>query len=243
MRLLRVPIRLVRVLWCLLEGYWTIRVRFSRLDDRQRSDEVQRWSRQMLRALGITLHIEGDAPQQGPLLLVSNHLSWLDILVVHAARHCRFVSKSEVHHWPLIGPMAEGGRTLFIERASRRDAMRVVHQMATALSSGDILAIFPEGTTGDGSALLPFHANLIQAAISAHAPVMPLGLSYREANGQPSREVLYVGDDTLVGSVLRTLNATGLSARVKFGRPQAAQGRDRRTWAHDLHAAVQDLYQ
>jgi len=241
LRLLRIPFRLVAVLWRLLVGYGTIRFRFGGWSDARRSDEVQRWSRQMLRALGISLHIEGEAPQQGPLLLVANHVSWLDILVVHAARHCRFVSKSEVHHWPLIGPMAEAGRTLFIERASRRDAMRVVHQMATSLSSGDILAIFPEGTTGDGSVLLPFHANLIQAAISSQAPVMPLGLSYREANGQPSRAVLYIGDDTLVGSVLRTLGATRLTARVRFGQPQEAQGRDRRAWTQDLHEAVRHL--
>jgi 1-acyl-sn-glycerol-3-phosphate acyltransferase len=237
----RVPVRLVRVLWRLCVGYWTIRVQFPRLDDRQRSEEVQRWSRRMLQALGITLQLEGVAPQHGPLLLVANHVSWLDILVVHAARHCRFVSKSEVHHWPLIGPMAEAGSTLFIERASRRDAMRVVHQMATSLGSGDILAIFPEGTTGDGSVLLPFHANLIQAAISAHAPVMPLGLSYRQADGQPSRAVLYLGDDTLVGSVLKTIAAPHLTARVRFGQPQDAQGRDRRAWAQELHQAVQAL--
>ena len=241
MRLLRISFRLLAVLWRLAVGYWTIRVRFSGMDNAQRSDQVQRWSRQMLRALGITLHLEGQAPQHGPLMLVANHLSWLDILVVHAARHCRFVSKSEVHHWPLIGPMAAAGGTLFIERASRRDAMRVVHHMATALESGDMLAIFPEGTTGDGSVLLPFHANLVQAAISAHAPVMPVGLRYVQADGQPSTAVLYIGDDTLVGSVWRTLGAPAFTARVKFGDTQMAQGRDRRQWALDLHAAVNDL--
>ena len=241
MRLLRIPYRLLAVLWRLVVGYWTIRVRFAGMNNVQRSDEVQRWSRQMLHALGIALHIEGIAPQQGPLMLVANHLSWLDILVVHAARHCRFVSKAEVHHWPLIGPMAAAGGTLFIERASRRDAMRVVHQMATALQSGDMLAIFPEGTTGDGTALLPFHANLIQAAISANAPVMPVGLHYVQTNGQPSRAVLYVGDDTLVGSVLRTLGAPAFTARVHFGVAQSDEGRDRRQWAQDLHAAVEAL--
>jgi len=148
LRLLRIPFRLLAVLWRLGVGYWTIRVQFAGLNNAERSAEVQRWSRQMLRALGISLHLEGEAPQQGPLMVVANHLSWLDILVVHAARHCRFVSKSEVHHWPLIGPMAAAGGTLFIERASRRDAMRVVHQMATALQSGDMLAIFSGGHHG-----------------------------------------------------------------------------------------------
>ena len=241
MRLLRIPVRLVAVLWRLVVGYWTIRMRFGGLDDAQRSDAVQRWSRQMLRALGISLHIEGEAPQRGPLLLVANHLSWLDILVVHAARHCRFVSKAEVHHWPLIGPMAAAGGTLFIERASRRDAMRVVHHMAESLQAGDMLAIFPEGTTSDGVELLPFHANLIQAAISAQAPVMPVGLRYVQADGQPSRAVLYIGDDTLVGSVLRTLGAPAFTARVHFGEAQLAEGRDRRQWALDLHACVDAL--
>ena len=241
MRWLRVPARLAAVLWRLGVGYWTIRVRFRAMSPAQRSQEVQRWSRQMLQALGIALHLEGEAPQQGPLMLVANHLSWLDILVVHAARHCRFVSKSEVHHWPLIGAMAAGGGTLFIERASRRDAMRVVHHMATALESGDMLAIFPEGTTGNGSTLLPFHANLIQAAISAHAPVMPVGLRYVQADGQPCTAALYIGDDTLVGSVLRTLSAPAFTARVRFGPAQTAQGRDRRQWAQDLHAAVEAL--
>lgn len=241
MRLLRIPFRLMAVLWRLCVGYWIIRVRFPRLNNAQRSQTVQTWSRQMLRALGISLHIEGEAPQQGPLLLVANHLSWLDILVVHAARHCRFVSKAEVHHWPLIGAMANAGGTLFIERASRRDAMRVVHHMAESLERGDMLAIFPEGTTSDGSTLLPFHGNLIQAAISAHAPVMPVGLRYVQSDGQPSRAVLYIGDDTLVGSVLRTLGAPSFSARVRFGSAQLAEGRDRRQWAHDLHATVARL--
>ena len=123
--------------------------------------------------------------------------------------------------------MAAAGGTLFIERASRRDAMRVVHQMATALKSGDMLAIFPEGTTGDGSVLLPFHANLIQAAISAHAPVMPVGL--------------HVGEAPRAMSVLRALGAPAFPARGRFGQPQSAQGRDRRQWALDLHAAVDAL--
>jgi 1-acyl-sn-glycerol-3-phosphate acyltransferase len=104
LRLLRIPFRLLAVLWRLGVGYWTIRFRFAGLNTVQRSEEVQRWSRQMLRALGISLHIEGEAPQHGPLMLVANHLSWLDILVVHAARHCRVCVQvggaSLAAHWP-----------------------------------------------------------------------------------------------------------------------------------------------
>jgi 1-acyl-sn-glycerol-3-phosphate acyltransferase len=176
------------------------------------------------------------------VLLVANHISWLDILVMHAARHCRFIAKSEVHHWPLIGRLATGAGTLYIEREKRRDAMRVVHHMAERLRAGEVLAVFPEGTTTDGTRLLPFHGNLVQAAISAQAPVLPMALRYEDARtGAISLAPAYVDDDTLVGSVWRLLRAPPVRARVSFGDLQQPRGRDRRAWAHDLHAAVAKL--
>ena len=138
--------------------------------------------------------------------------------------------------------MATGAGTLYIERESRRDAMRVVHQMADRLNAGEILAVFPEGTTSDGISLLPFHANLIQAAISADAPVQPVALSFMDARtGQTSLAPCYIGDDTLIGSIWRTLTTPGIVAVVRYGEPQHAQGRDRRAWAVDLRAAVMGL--
>jgi 1-acyl-sn-glycerol-3-phosphate acyltransferase len=181
-------------------------------------------------------------PVAGPLLLVSNHISWLDIVVLHAAHHCRFVSKSDVRGWPLVGPLATGAGTLYIQRDSRRDALRVVHHMAKALKDGDILAVFPEGTTGDGNGLLPFHANLVQAAITAQAPVQPVALRYVDvATSTNSRAITYIDDETLLGSVWRTLCATQVRADVVFGEPQTADGRDRRTWAGELRNTIEGL--
>jgi 1-acyl-sn-glycerol-3-phosphate acyltransferase len=173
------------------------------------------------------------------MLLAANHISWLDIVVVHAARHCRFVSKDEVARWPMVSTLANAAGTLYITRESRRDAMRVVHQMAQCLRDGDVLGIFPEGTTGDGSTLLPFHANLLQAAISADAPVQPVALQFADATtGQISFAPCYVGDDTLWQSLWRTLCADNVQAVVHFGEPERAQGRDRRTWAADLRETI-----
>ena len=201
----------------------------------------QRWSAELLDILGIGLETDGPPIPPG-CLLVANHISWLDILVMHAARHCRFVSKSEVRRWPLIGTLSTGAGTLYIERESRRDAMRVVHQMADALKAGDILAVFPEGTTSDGVSLLPFHANLIQAAISAGAPVQPVALSFIDvATGQPSLAPCYINDDTLFGSIWRTLTAPRIAAVVTYGEPQPAEGRERRVWAAELRAEVMRL--
>jgi 1-acyl-sn-glycerol-3-phosphate acyltransferase len=194
---------------------------------------------QLLRIWNIDLEVRGQAVVTGPCLMVCNHISWLDILVIHATRHCRFVSKSELKTWPLIGTLATGAGTLYIERENRKDALRMVKEMARSLKYGDVLAVFPEGTTGDGLDLLPFHANLIQSAIDADATIQPLALQYfDQSTRQISMAARFVGDDTLVGSIWQTLNANGLKAVVNFGQLQNASGRDRRAWAQDLRADV-----
>lgn len=244
MNALRAGYRLAHALAHGLAGWATIVFLFPRMNQARREATVQAWAQRMLQVLGIGLEVRGSTPGQGPLMLVANHISWLDILVMHAARHCRFVSKSDVQHWPLIGRLATAAGTLYIARESRRDAMRVVHRMAECLINGDILAVFPEGTTSDGVSLLPFHANLIQAAISADAPVLPVGLSFIDAGtGQTSLTPCYIGDDTLVGSLWRTLTGPPISAVVTYGQAQLPQGRDRRAWARDLRAAVELLRQ
>ena len=242
MRALGALWRLLRGLLHALVGYATIRLRFPRLTPAEREKRVEVWAEEMLRLIGIGIAVHGAPPPKGPLLIVANHISWLDILVMHAARHCRFVSKADVKHWPLIGTLATGAGTLYIERESRRDAMRVVHHMADSLRAGDVLAVFPEGTTSDGVNLLPFHANLIQAAISADAPVLPLALRFVDAqSGQTSLAPCYIGDDTLLGSIWRTLTAPGITAVVRYGEPQRAAGRDRRRFTADLQSAVHAL--
>lgn len=225
-----------------LGGWWTITFRFPRMDAGQREAEVQAWALRMLQILGVSLEVRGTPVAHGPVLLVANHISWLDILVLHAARFCRFVSKSDVKHWPLIGTLATGAGTLYIERDKRRDAVRVVHHMAERLRAGDVIAVFPEGTTSDGTGLLPFHANLLQAPISAGVPVQPVALSFIDiATGGPSLAAAYLDDDTLVASVWRTLSAPPFIARLRFGEPEPAAGRDRRAWAGDLRDTIAGL--
>lgn len=234
--------KLLRAIAHALGGWWTIRFVFPRLTPAERNATVQQWAADMLAVLGIRLVVHGTPPAQGPLLLVSNHLSWLDILAIHAARHVRFVAKAGVRHWPLIGTLATGAGTLYIERERRRDALRVVHHMTEALGRGELLAVFPEGTTTDGRTLLPFHANLLQAAISAGAPAQPAALRFADAaSGETSFAARYIDDDSLVASLWRTLCAPPLVAIVRFGAPQASNGRERRAWALALHHEVRAL--
>lgn len=229
-------------LWHVLAGWYTIYFRFPQLSPQQREARVQVWAAQLLRIWGIGLEVRGQPVLTGPALMVCNHISWLDILVIHATRHCRFVSKSELREWPLIGTLATGAGTLYIERESRKDALRMVKEMARALMAGDVLAVFPEGTTGDGFDMLPFHANLIQSAIDADAPVQPLALQFIDSEtNEISMAARFVGDDTLVGSIWRTLNAKGLKAVVNFGELEMANGQDRRAWAQTLRGKVMYL--
>ena len=239
---LRAAARLLRVVLHLLQGWAIARWRFPQLDAAQREQAVTRWAGQLVAQLGIRLEVTGNAQVEGPLLIVANHISWLDIVSLHAARFCRFVSKSDVHHWPVIGGLAEAAGTLFIERESRRDALRVVHHMARGLAQGQVLAVFPEGTTSDGQTLLPFHANLLQAAITADVPVQPVALQFLQGpDRQPSLLPCYIGDDTLAVSVWRTVRARGLVVRLVFGEPQRAAGRDRRVWSTALREQVLGL--
>ncbi|HWI81425.1 lysophospholipid acyltransferase family protein [Ramlibacter sp.] len=244
MNSLRAAWRLWRAVLHALGGLATILLLFPRMTDAAREARVQTWSLRMLALLGVRLEVRGAPPSNGPVLLVANHISWLDILVMHAARYCRFVSKADVKRWPVIGSLATGGGTIYIERESRRDAMRVVHAMADSLKRGEVVAVFPEGTTGDGIELLPFHGNLIQAAIAARAPAQPVGLCFLDARTRRlSHSPSYVGDETLLGSVWRTLSGRGLVAVVHYGVPQLPHGRTRREWAADLRTAVAALRQ
>jgi 1-acyl-sn-glycerol-3-phosphate acyltransferase len=243
MRSLRAIAKFLRVIAQVLRGYWTIRTLFPKLSDAQQARYVEVWARGMLAIIGIEVRVKGH-PAQGPVLMAANHISWLDILVMHAACHCRFVAKSEIRNWPLVGVLTTGGGSLYIERGSNRDAMRVVHQMAEALQQGQVLAVFPEGGTGDGVTLLPFHANLLQAAISAGAPIQPIALQFLDAQTQlTSLAPCYRDTDTLISSLWRTLCAPPLLAQVRYGDKQVAAGRNRREWASDLQVTVSHLRQ
>lgn len=242
MKLLRVLWRLCRTMWHAAAGYVIIKMVFPRIAQAEREARVTRWSHRMLSLAGIELRVIGQPARSGPMLLVANHISWLDIVVMHAAGYCRFVSKSDVKAWPLVGSFADGAGTLYVERSSRRDAHRVVAQMAQRLLAGDVLAVFPEGTTGNGVDLLNFHANLIQSAIDAQVPIQPVALAFIDAvSGAASFAPSYTGDETLIGSMWRTLSAEGLCAVVAYGEPQSANGRSRRTWAEALRDDIGDL--
>jgi 1-acyl-sn-glycerol-3-phosphate acyltransferase len=138
-------------------------------------------------------------------MLISNHISWADIFVVDTVRPARFIAKAEISTWPVVGFLTRTTRTIFIERG-RRHAVRETNQrIVDALLGRDLIAMFPEGTTGDGDRLLPFHANLLQPAIEARVPIIVGGLRYLDRRGRSTIAPAYTGDTTLMESLIRIL--------------------------------------
>ena len=221
----------------LFEGVFTCAFIFPFAGSQARLDRVGAWSRRLLGILGIALEAQG-TPRGGATLVVSNHVSWLDILAINAVHPCRFVAKADVRHWPVIGWLVACGGTLFIERERKRDALRVVHQVADALRQGQTIAVFPEGTTSDGHGLLPFHANLLQAAISTGAPVQPVALRFSDETEPVSQAAAYVGDTHLLHSLWMIVTARGMRVRVDWLPPLPMAGDDRRIVSETLRQRI-----
>jgi 1-acyl-sn-glycerol-3-phosphate acyltransferase len=176
----------------------------------------------------------------GAKLIVANHVSWMDIMSVHAVcPEARFVSKADVQGWPVVRHLVASARTLYIQRETRRDALRVMHQMAEALQAGDTVAVFPEGTTGLGPELLPFHANLLQAAIATATPIQPLVLRYADRHGPYSAAARFVGDISLKRSLWLLACGDGLQVQVQVLPPQGTAHADRRRLAETLRDELQ----
>ncbi len=236
--------RMLRLLGHVVHGLVQLYTVFAKAPPEVQSNMVRDWSQRMLASLGVSLHAQPmpQWPQGQGVLVVINHVSWLDILVLNAVSPLQFVAKDDIQRWPLIGRLVAASGTLFIRRRSARDALRVVHTMAQALRDGARVAVFPEGTTSDGYAVLPFHGNLLQAALAANAPVMPVGLGYWQTHGtQRSAAVRYIDDDTLIGSIWRTLRQGPVQARLAYGACQLGHGLSRRQWAQVLRVNVQQL--
>lgn len=210
--------------------------RFMPLAQRCRTRRL--WSRMLLAISGVALQVERSHGQtaDSPMLVVMNHVSWLDIFVLNSVMPATFIAKSEIRRWPLVGWLLVGTDTLFIERASRHAVRHVNHQILERLASGEHVAFFPESTTSDGSMVLPFHSSLFAMAITrtksadgsvgaAVAPpcVLPVVLRYFQHDA-PSLIPAYIGDQTFLESVLQIISARGLRVRLRMLEPMMPPG-------------------
>lgn len=239
-------IKRIRVVLHLLRGAVTCALLFRWLNQAQKDRLIRQWSLHLLKLFDMRLELDAQAPlQTGGVVLVCNHVSWIDIFAINAWQPARFVSKAEVRDWPLIGWLCKQTGTVFLQRERRADARRTMHQITDMLQSGQIIAIFPEGTTTDGTMLLPFHANLLQASTATGKPIQPLCLRYGDAaSGAHSTIPAYVGDTSLMASIDAMLRAAPMTVRLGVGTPLQPEGEaHRRALAQQGQEAVLAMLQ
>lgn len=185
------------------------------------SRAIRWYCRLTLRCMGVRITKSGSPIRNVPgMLVVSAHISWLDALVIAALMPSAFVAKAELTTWPGLGQIARLINVIPIDRARLRRLPEVVDTVAERLRSGRTVVAFPEGTTWCGRAQGPFRPAIFQAAIDADRPVQPLRLSYHQRDGRPSTIPAFVGDDTLLTSLLRVLSARSVVAHVHVAQLQ-----------------------
>lgn len=210
-RLYRIPAMIA----LLFGGLATVFLIFPLVGDARREWLIATWSGMLMRACGTQVR-EFAAPGVQPLsamrgrhgpgegrLLLCNHISWLDIFAIDSLAPASFAAKAEIASWPLAGTLVARAGTVFIERGRRHAVHGVIQRMGEKLAAGLRAAVFPEGTTSDGTRLLPFHGNLVQSALDTGSPMVPVGLRYSDPDGEPSHAALYVGDTTFLASLWR----------------------------------------
>ncbi|MFE5792556.1 lysophospholipid acyltransferase family protein [Streptomyces sp. NPDC056503] len=197
---------------------------------------VRLWTRAVVRAFGVRLTVTGAPPSGGrAALVVANHVSWLDVPVVAAVLPGRMLAKREVRGWPVLGPLAALGGTLFIDRDGLRRLPGTVRELAGALAAGGRVTVFPEGSTWCGRAGGRFRPALFQAAVNTGSDIQPIRIGYR-----PAGAAAYVGEDPLGASLWRVARTPGLTVEVRVLDPiSVIQYPDRRLLAAAAQRAVE----
>ncbi len=240
---LRMAVRLAQGVLAVMLGVLLCAGVFPLVSHRRRYSLIRGWARLFVWSLGIRVAVQGAWPATpGRYLLASNHISWLDIFVIHSVHPVRFVSKSEVRQWPVAGFLAQQAGTLFLDRNRKRDTKDIGQEMLAALEMGDAIGIFPEGTTSNGTVLLPFFSPLLQPAVACMAAVVPTGLRYEDPRtGERNLDMPFVGQQNFLQSVLITLRQPGLRAIVRFDAPIQSDGQHRRVLTQQVEQAVSRL--
>jgi len=174
-----------------------------------RSKLIKWWCKHLLVIFNFSVYLHGHLPLENKektgMLFVANHISWTDIHAINSIVPLRFIAKSEIKSWPIFGYLAKKTNVLFINREKRQETSRIVQITSSNLINGDNLCLFPEGTTTDGTRLMPFKSSIFQAAIHAKAIIQPIAIRYPSVDGGPNKEIAYAGETTLCESIKQIL--------------------------------------
>jgi 1-acyl-sn-glycerol-3-phosphate acyltransferase len=234
--------RITRMFLHLATGLAASSLVFPFVGRKGRLEIFRRWSLKLLDIMAVRVRLHGAPPLErlGPTMLLSNHVSWLDIYLIASSVPSRFVAKSEIRGWPVIGWLIARQGTLFVERARRHDTARINGSVHEALAKGYCVAVFPEGTTSDGTEVKPFHASLLQPIVQAHGVAIPVALRYVTADGAIDNSAAYIADRTLWSSMKLIASNREVFADVIFLPPVSATGKHRRDLAQHTARLIAD---
>ena len=232
----------VRVTLHLLAGLMTCAFLFPLCAQASREKLVQRWSRQLLGICTVDVRFidQSDGKHAERALIVSNHISWLDIFVINTLHPCHFVAKADIRSWPLVGWLCHSAGTIFLARGKQREVRRIYEGLVHQIEAGKRIAFFPEGTTAAQGTVLPFHANLFEAAIEAKVPVQPFALRYVDQNGHFHHAADFIGDMTFAESMKVILKPPRMTAELIRLPAISTDGAHRREVASQSQQAVRD---
>ena len=199
---------------------------------------VQRHARRLLKIFQLEPQVAGPVPSRG--LLVSNHLGYLDILLLASITPAVFVSKSEIKSWPLVGWLTQMGGTLFVNRGRRGQVGRMNDEIQAALDRGALVVLFPEGTSSNGETVLPFRSSLLESAAQSAHPLSVGAIQYTIEDGDAGEDVCYWGDHTFLPHLLNLLGKRAVRATVRFA-PFQRTGADRKQLAVQLREEILKL--
>lgn len=236
-------IKYLRLIRAFAHAFWILWIKFPHLNRAEKLEAIRAWSSSTLKVLGIhVIHessIQHIQTSPVPLMLVANHISWIDALIIQAVQPSVFVAKSEIRSWPVVGGIAKGCGVVFVDRGSPSSARRMVDDVSSALHHGYCVAGFPEGTSSEGRSVSLFHANLFEAAINHHIQIQPLAIRYTDPEtGSLCLRAAFIGDIGFIQSLHQVLSSKAIHAKVYAGELISPQGHSRRTLAQLSHRSV-----
>lgn len=232
---LRLVLMTVNLLWIAGDFVWLAVRTGGSPPLRARTIWLQRSSRRMLQFLAVEMETQGVRPSAG--LLISNHLTYLDILVLATITPSVFISKSEVRNWPVFGWFSRRAGTLYVDRTRRSDVARLGGEIRNLLREGHLVVLFPEGTSSDGRQVLPFKSSLLEPVSGSQQPLTVAHLGYTLADGSVENDICYWGDMNFVPHFLKLLTRRGIQAQIHF-TPVENPAIQRKDLARQLHAEV-----
>lgn len=211
---------------------------------RSRSLANRTWSRMLLAVCGIAVEVRGQPVYEAPVLWVSNHVSWLDIYVLNSVRATAFVAKAEIRRWPVLGWLVAGAGTVFLDRKQRHAVQHASEAMRRRFDRGEVVGLFPEGTTSNGLDVQTFYPSLFEPARLLDVAIQPVALRFLH-QGQRSGFAAFVGEETLLENAWRVLRGTGVKVEAVFLPPLARQDEQGRVYtrvelATRAHAMVRE---